>query len=96
MKSTPLNMDKLVQLCQQYDIQKLGVFGSVARGEADEHSDVDLLVHFSKRISLLKMVALERRFSEVLGRKVDLLTEAALSPYLLEQIQKDVQVLYEA
>jgi predicted nucleotidyltransferase len=96
MSQLPFNMNRLVALCQQYHIQKLGVFGSVERGEDDEASDIDLLVHFSKPISLLEMVALERQFSEALGRPVDLLTEAALSPYLRERIRQDTQILYEA
>ena len=96
MSKLPFDVNKLVELCQQNDVRQIGVFGSVARGEADEQSDIDLVVSFSKRISLLKMVALERQLSDALGRKVDLLTEAAISPYLQEKIKRDLQVLYEA
>jgi len=96
MSKLPFDVNKLVELCRQNDVRQIGVFGSVARGEADEQSDIDLVVSFSKRISLLKMVALERQFSDALGRKVDLLTEEAISPYLRERIKRDLQVLYEA
>jgi predicted nucleotidyltransferase len=72
------------------------VFGSIARGEASGDSDVDLLVEFSKRKSLLALVSLERKMSAALGRKVDLLTEAAISPYLREEINRDRRVIYEA
>jgi predicted nucleotidyltransferase len=96
MSKFPFDVDKLVELCRQNDVRQIGVFGSVARGEADEQSDIDLVVSFSKRISLLKMVALERQISDALGRKVDLLTEDAISPYLRERIKRDLQVLYEA
>jgi uncharacterized protein len=96
MREVPFDVNKLVELCRQNDVQQVGVFGSSARGEADENSDIDLLISFSKRISLLQMVALERQFSHALGRKVDLLTEAAISPYLRDTIKRDVQVLYEA
>jgi predicted nucleotidyltransferase len=71
------------------------VFGSTARGEANDQSDIDLLVEFSQRKSLLAMVALERQLATALGRKVDLLTEAAISPYLRERILGDLQVIYE-
>ena len=74
----------------------IGVFGSMARGEATNRSDIDLLVKFSKRKSLLALVKLERELSTILGRKVDLLTEAAISPYLRERIMHDLQVIYEA
>ena len=96
MNKLPFDLKKLVELCRQNDVVKVGVFGSVARGEADEESDVDLVVKFSKPISLLKMVALERQLSDALGKKVDLLTEAAISPYLREGIKRDMQVIYEA
>jgi predicted nucleotidyltransferase len=87
---------ELIELCRQNDIKSLSVFGSTARGEASERSDVDLLVEFSKRKSLLTLVALERKISSVLGKKVDLLTDAALSPYLRNHIKRDLRVIYEA
>ena len=87
---------KLIELCCQNDVKKLSLFGSRARGEADAQSDVDLLVEFSQRKSLLTLVALERQLSTLFRREVDLLTEAAISPYLRPQIQQDLQVLYAA
>ena len=57
---------------------------------------IDLLVRFFKRKSLLSVVALEREMATVLGGKVDLLTEAAISPYLRESILDELQVIYEA
>jgi len=67
----------------------------VARGEETEESDVDLLVRFARPKSLLDLVRIEREFSEALGRRVDLLTEGALSPYLRERILGEAAVLYE-
>jgi predicted nucleotidyltransferase len=61
----------------------------------DDNSDVDLMVRFSKRKSLLSLVKIEREISTALGRKVDLLTEAAISPYLKDRIMKELMVLYE-
>ncbi len=92
----PFDADKLIEICRQNDVAKLGVFGSMARGEASEQSDVDLLIYFAQRKSLLAMVALERQMSAALGRKVDLLTEAALSPYLRDTIKNEMVVVYEA
>jgi len=95
---TPLAFDatKLIQICRQNDVAKVGVSGSVVRGEATSQSDIDLLVYFSKRKSLLAVVALERQLSTALNRKVDLVTEAAISPYLRERIKREVQIIYEA
>lgn len=89
-----VDTEKLEAICRENDVEMLGVFGSVARGEATEQSDVDLLVKFSKRKGLLAVVRLERILSETLGKKVDLLTEAAISPYLLDNILNDLQVVY--
>jgi predicted nucleotidyltransferase len=72
----------------------IGIFGSMARGETKKISDIDLIVRFSKRKSLLAMVRLERELTEALGHKVDLLTEAAISPYLRERILKEMRVVY--
>jgi predicted nucleotidyltransferase len=92
----PFDQNKLIEICRQNDVTKIGIFGSVARGEATDQSDIDLLVYFSKRKSLLTLVALERQLTTALGRKVDLLTEAAISPYLRPRILSELQVIYEA
>lgn len=96
MLALPFDTDKLIEICRKNDVAMVGVFGSAARGEASDRSDIDLLVRFSKRKSLLALVALERQISTALGRKVDLLTEAAISPYLRERVMGELQVIYEA
>ncbi len=96
MSTVLFDTNALIKICRENDVAKLKVFGSIARGEASEDSDVDLVVEFSKRKSLLALVSLERKMSAALGRKVDLLTEAAISPYLREGIKRDLRVIYEA
>ncbi len=96
MLTLPFDRDRLIEICRQNDVAKVGVFGSIARGEFNDQSDIDLLVEFSTRKSLLALVALERQISTALGRKVDLLTEAAISPYLRDRIKRDLQIIYEA
>ena len=92
----PLKTDKLIDLCRQNDVAMLGVFGSTSRGEATEQSDIDLLVRFSKSKSLFAHADLAIQIEALLGRRVDLLTEAAISPYIRDQVKQDLQVLYEA
>ncbi len=94
MVALPFDTNKLIALCRENDVAKVSIFGSMARGEANEQSDIDLLVEFSKRKSLLALVALERKISAALGKKVDLLTEAAISPYLRDRIKRDLRVIY--
>jgi predicted nucleotidyltransferase len=90
----PFSVPRLIDICRQNDVSMVGVFGSMARGEAKKKSDIDLIVRFSGRKSLLAMVRLERELSEALGHKVDSLTEAAISPYMRERILKEMQVVY--
>jgi predicted nucleotidyltransferase len=94
MAAYPFSLSQLIDICRQHDVSMIGVFGSMGRGEARDKSDIDLLVRFSKRKSLLAVVRLERELSEALGRKVDLLTEGALSPYLRDRILKEMRVVY--
>jgi predicted nucleotidyltransferase len=95
MKELPFEIDKLIAICRANDVAMVGLFGSLSRGEGDDNSDVDLMVRFSKRKSLLSLVRIEREISTALGRKVDLLTEAAISPYMKDRIMRELMVLYE-
>lgn len=95
MQTVALDREKLTEVCRRYDVSFLGVFGSFAKGSATADSDIDLLVQFSKRKSLLDLVRIEREVSEALGRAVDLLTEASISPHLCERIKAETIVLYD-
>ncbi len=85
----------LERICARNDIARLRIFGSVARGTDTPESDVDLLVEFTRPKSLLDLVGIEQEFEGLLGRKVDLLTPSALSPYLRERVLSEARVLYE-
>ena len=92
----PFDTARLIQICRDNDVAMVGVFGSMARGESDPGSDIDLLIRLGSPKSLLSLVALERQISSAMGRRVDLLTEAALSPYLRDRILSELRVLYDA
>jgi uncharacterized protein len=91
-----VDMSRVAALCRKFGVNSLSVFGSFARHEENDDSDIDLLVSFSSRVGLLEIVALERELSEVFGRKVDLQTEGSLSPYIREGIMNDCQTIYAA
>ena len=74
------------------ETKRASIFGSYARGEA---SDLDLLVEFEPSISLLTFVRYKRELENLLGKKVDLLTPASISPYIFPKIQKDLKLIYE-
>jgi predicted nucleotidyltransferase len=72
-------------------IRRLSLFGSVARGDAEAGSDVDLAAEFdpAARIGLFALSALERRLAELVGRPVDLLPEPVEKPRLRANIERD-------
>jgi uncharacterized protein len=96
MPLTEAEIVRLTAICREYGALRIGIFGSVARGEERPESDIDLVVRFARPRSLLEIVGLERRLSQLLGRKVDLLTEKAISPYIRERINAEMRVIYEA
>ena len=83
------------EICQQNKISMLGVFGSVARGEDTEASDIDLLIELEKPIGLWDFITLEDKFVEILGRKVDLTTEESLHPLIRQNVMNELKILYE-
>ena len=85
---------EITSFLQGYGARKIAIFGSYARGEGKRGSDIDVLVEFSERKSLLEFVGIERQLSELLGVKVDLLTEKSISPYLIDRIKKEMEVIY--
>lgn len=96
MKVNKENLFKnIISLIKKHGAKKIAVFGSYARGEAKPKSDIDILVEFSERKSLLDIVGIEQELSDTLGIKVDLLTEKSISPYLIGRIKKEMKVIYE-
>lgn len=85
---------KISNVLRKNDVKRASLFGSYARGEAKPGSDIDILVEFSKRKSLLDLVGVEQELSDTLGAKVDLLTEKSISPYLIDGIKKEMKVIY--
>lgn len=73
------------------NIRRLRVFGSVVRGEETEASDVDLIVDFEKPIGLFAYCNIQRRLGELLGRRVDLVTEDALHPALRHKVLSEAK-----
>ena len=78
--------DEILRIASKYGAMNIRVFGSVAQGEDTDQSDVDLLVDFDHPHSLLERVGLILDLEETLGRKVQVVTEPALHPFLRERI----------
>lgn len=73
-------------LLDSFGVAHVSLFGSFARDEAREDSDVDLFVEFNRPIGMFEFVRLQRELSERIGRKVELVTRAALKPQLRDRI----------
>jgi predicted nucleotidyltransferase len=81
---------------RQAGIRHLSLFGSVARGDADADSDVDLAAELdpAARIGLFALAALERHLAELVGRKVDLLPEPVEKPGLRANLERDRRLAF--
>jgi uncharacterized protein len=90
--------EKVLPLLRPY-VRKVSVFGSFARGDDTLESDIDLLVELKPRELRpplgFKWFGLWDELEEILGRKVDLVSESALSPYVRPHVEKDFMLLYE-
>lgn len=78
----------IVPVLKRYDVSKAGIFGSFARGEAKKTSDIDILIEFKGRKSLLDLAGLEIELEKTLKRKVDTITYNSIHPLLRERILK--------
>lgn len=97
-----IEVDKsaLLSLVQRHHIARLALFGSAARGELKDDSDIDLLIEFEagKAPSLGGLVDIQDELSELLGgRRVDLATPSILNnPYRKRAIEHDLETLHAA
>ena len=84
---------EILDRASQHGARNVRVFGSTARGDAGPASDVDLLVEMEAGRSLLDFVGLWQELEDLLGQKVDLVSEGGISPYLREQILSEAIAL---
>ena len=77
------------EIKSKYDVKKIGIFGSYAKGQQNEESDVDVLVEFEKP-TFDNFMELVFFLEDLFGKKVDLLTPKSLSPYMRPYIEKEV------
>ena len=81
------NRAKIVEITSLHGAAKVRIFGSPARGETKPGSDIDLLIELQAGRSLLDIVAIKQQdLEDLLDCKVDVVTEAALSPYIKDDV----------
>ena len=85
--------EAILQVAAKHGARNVRVFGSVARGEADDQSDIDLLVDMEPGRSLLDLGGLLMDLQDLLGQNVDVVTERGLKPRIRERVLAEAVVL---
>ena len=93
-----LNQNALAAICARYGVTELSVFGSAARGELRDDSDIDLLAEFDegRSVTLFTLIDLQTELAALLGRTVDLVPKRGLKPLVRERVLTEARVLYAA
>lgn len=93
-----INKEKLENICQKYDVQKLHLFGSVVHDDFSKSSDIDILVEFlpGNKPSLLGLGRMQQDLEEIFKREVDLKTPSFFKKENLNRILKESRLQYEA
>ena len=85
--------EDILRIAAKYGVSNVRIFGSVARGEADEQSDIDLLVNMEPKRSLLDLAGLLVDLEELLGCKVDVVPEDSLRDRIRNRVSKEAVAL---
>lgn len=97
MDSVQYDQERLRELCQRHGIARLEIFGSVAKGQAGEESDIDILytMQTGRRLGW-DIDELALALEEIFGREVDLVARKFLHPLLREEVLEVAEELYAA
>ena len=81
-----LKKQSIINIAQTYGASNIRIFGSVARGESNDNSDIDFLVEFSLGRSLFDLINVKLELEDLLGRSVDIVTEKSLHPLIRDSV----------
>ncbi len=91
------NIDRIksfcLEVCQKHSIKRASLFGSFARQEATDSSDIDLLVEFQEGKSLFDLIDLKNDLEKISKRKVDVVTYASLHPLIKEKVMAEQEII---
>jgi len=89
--------EKMLKICEGNDISFLAIFGSFIRGEENRGSDIDIAIEFSHKShkDLFDLIHIEEKLKKTFGRKVDLGIFSAINPHIIEDVKKEMMVIYE-
>ncbi len=88
---------ELIRICEANDVVFLGIFGSFVKGKQKKKSDIDIAIEFdnNKNKDLLDLIHLEYELRKIFKRRVDLGTFSSISPYIIDDVTKEMRVVYE-
>ena len=98
MEKLQIPQDEINNLCQRYQVRRLALFGSAARGDTRPDSDIDFLVTFKSgsEIGFLALGKMQRELSEMFHRPVDLVPQEGLKPVIRESVLAEAREIYAA
>lgn len=81
---------QIIEIASEYGVKSIKIFGSVARGEEDQNSDIDFLVDFEDGRTLFDLIALKNELEKLLNKSVDIVTEESIHHTIRENIIREV------
>jgi predicted nucleotidyltransferase len=90
-----LKRAEVLQIAEKYGVKNIRVFGSVARGEDDEKSDVDLLAEFPEGTTYIRYFTFVHELEKILSCKVDIVSQIGLKPRIREIVMREVLPIRE-
>lgn len=88
--------EKVNPILREYGVKRAAIFGSIARGDSTNASDVDILIDLGEsNMGMIKHMEFIEKMENKLGRKVDLVTENSGAKFLKPHIISDLKIIYE-
>jgi predicted nucleotidyltransferase len=87
-------IDIIIRSMLPYNPVRIGIFGSVARGEDSPESDIDILYTFQDTVGLSNLIRMKDDMEEKLNTRIDLVSERFVHPKLKPQIMNDLKIIY--
>lgn len=89
------DIDNIINILQGYKVKKAALFGSYARGDNNEKSDIDILIEPANGTTLFDMAGMQIDLQDSLKKSIDLITYGSINPMLKDKILKDEKVIYQ-
>ncbi len=88
-------INAIIKVLKPYNPKRIGLFGSVARNEETETSDIDILYNFNSPVTLFNLAEMQAKLQQILKKEIDLVSENAIHPKLKDYIFNDLKIIYE-